>query len=143
MSKRQNGVKYLKIKPILSNDDNMYKIAAWVRDGTSGIGTVTYIDPKDNTFGALGHGITDIDTGKMPAGEGTILSSSITGINKRKRARRRVKAYSTHRQKWGLSPKTTTTAFSAHFGKNQVQMRPMEVVSFPNNARGGIYIIKY
>ena len=141
--KRQNGVKYLKIKPILSNDDNMYKIAAWVRDGTSGIGTVTYIDPKDNTFGALGHGITDIDTGKiMPAGEGTILSSSITGINKGNEARpASSKAYSTHRQKWGCHRKQRQRRFRHTLGKPNLQMRPMEVAVRSQIMRGEAYIL--
>jgi len=34
----------------------------WVREDTQGIGTMTYIT-KNGKFGALGHGITDADTG--------------------------------------------------------------------------------
>ncbi len=42
--------------------DGTYKIGTWIRDDTQGIGTLTYITP-DGKFGALGHGITDVDTG--------------------------------------------------------------------------------
>lgn len=40
---------------------NDYKIGVWIRDDTQGIGTLSFID-ENNCFGALGHGITDIDT---------------------------------------------------------------------------------
>lgn len=42
--------------------DGSYKIGTWIRDDTQGIGTLTYITPE-GSFGALGHGITDVDTG--------------------------------------------------------------------------------
>ena len=35
-----------------------------VRDDSQGIGTVTFIT-KDNKYCALGHGISDIDTGEI------------------------------------------------------------------------------
>ncbi len=41
-----------------------YKLGLWVRDDTQGIGTLTYIDEEGN-FGALGHGISDADTGDI------------------------------------------------------------------------------
>ena len=44
--------------------DGSYKIGTWIRDDTQGIGTLTYITP-DGKFGALGHGITDVDTGVL------------------------------------------------------------------------------
>ena len=71
------------VTPTWSQDDRAYKIGAWVRDSTSGIGTITFINPKDNSFGALGHGITDVDTGRIiPAGNGDLLSADIVGIKK-------------------------------------------------------------
>lgn len=41
-----------------------YKLGIWVRDDTQGIGTLTYVDDSGN-FGALGHGISDIDTAQL------------------------------------------------------------------------------
>ena len=63
--------------------DSTYKLGAWIRDSMAGIGTVTYYDPADNTFGALGHGINDIDTALlMPLERGSILPASVAGVNR-------------------------------------------------------------
>lgn len=45
------------------------------RDGAAGIGTVTYIDPADMSFGGLGHGICD-ETGKPLS----ITTGRVTGV---------------------------------------------------------------
>jgi stage IV sporulation protein B len=61
-----------------------YKIGAWIRDNTQGIGTLTFIS-SDGQFGALGHGITDIDTGLlMDVKEGSIYMAEIMSIIKGK-----------------------------------------------------------
>ncbi len=60
-----------------------YKLGLWVRDSTAGIGTVTFTDAESGTFAALGHPITDVDTGiLMPVDKGTVSSAQITGIKK-------------------------------------------------------------
>jgi stage IV sporulation protein B len=49
----------------------------------AGIGTVTWYDPNTKTFAALGHGITDVDTGAlMPIRSGSILPTTVTGVEK-------------------------------------------------------------
>ena len=59
-----------------------YKVGAWIRDNTQGIGTLTFVSP-DGQFGALGHGITDIDTGLlMEIKDGSIYSAEIMSIVK-------------------------------------------------------------
>jgi len=78
--KVQNEVE---VKPVISIDDKKYHLGLWVRDNTAGIGTLTFYDPDSRYFGALGHGITDIDTGTlMPIDKGEILESNILGIKK-------------------------------------------------------------
>ncbi len=57
--KRKDDIMFIKLTPVLSADDNLYKIGVWVKDKTAGIGTLTFYDPSNNTFGALGHAITD------------------------------------------------------------------------------------
>lgn len=44
---------------------NEYKLGLWVRDSAAGVGTVTFYDSSTKSFGALGHGITDIDTEEL------------------------------------------------------------------------------
>lgn len=81
--KRDNKKEVITLKPIKSIEDNKYHLGMWVRDSTAGIGTLTFYDPKNNSFGALGHGITDIDTGAlMPVENGEIVESNILTIIK-------------------------------------------------------------
>ena len=49
----------------VDRNDGKYKLGIWVKNVTSGVGTVTYINPKNNEFGALGHGINDIDESNL------------------------------------------------------------------------------
>ena len=66
----------------VKTEDGSYKLGAWVRDDTQGIGTMTYIDMSGN-FGALGHGISDSDTGKVvEIEEGALYETEILGIEK-------------------------------------------------------------
>lgn len=63
--------------------DGSYKLGAWIRDSMAGIGTVTFYDPESGVFGALGHGVSDVDTLRlMPLSRGAILHSSVTGVEK-------------------------------------------------------------
>ena len=66
-------------------DDGIQKIGVWVRDDIAGIGTMTYVT-SENQYGALGHGVNDIDTGELIQLEnGEIYETQITGISKGKR----------------------------------------------------------
>ena len=63
--------------------DGTWRLGAWIRDSMAGIGTVTFYDPDTGTFGALGHGITDMDTGLlMPLGDGAVMNSSVRAVKR-------------------------------------------------------------
>ena len=67
--------------PVLAYDGH-YKLGAWVRDDTQGIGTMTYVD-MNGCFGALGHGISDSDTGALvDIDGGELYETQILGIEK-------------------------------------------------------------
>ena len=71
----------LKVKPE-ENQDGQYKLGIWIRDNAQGVGTLTYID-ENNSFGALGHGISDSDTGDLvESSDGALYSTEIMGIEK-------------------------------------------------------------
>lgn len=73
----------VRVTPVKTSSGD-YKIGAWIRDNTQGIGTLTFIS-GDGQFGALGHGITDIDTGLlMDVKEGSIYMAEIMSIIKGK-----------------------------------------------------------
>lgn len=79
---RDDKILYKKVKPVKSSDGKN-KIGLWVRDSTAGIGTVTFIDPKTGIFGALGHPITDVDTGDIiKISKGNIVNSSVVNIKR-------------------------------------------------------------
>lgn len=61
---RDNEVLECSIKPVKINSEE-YKLGLWVRDSAAGVGTVTFYEPSSKTFGALGHGILDIDTEQL------------------------------------------------------------------------------
>lgn len=73
--------------PVLSKEDNLYHIGLWVKDGAVGIGTISFYNISNNKYAALGHGITDLDTGKLiQASKGEILEAQIISIEKGKNA---------------------------------------------------------
>ena len=73
-------------KSIQCLQDNAYRLGIWVRDKTSGIGTMTFYDEDTDTFGALGHGITDVDTGKLLTVEkGLVMNAKISDIEQGKK----------------------------------------------------------
>ncbi len=67
------------------NDKGVYKIGAWIRDNAQGIGTMTFMD-ADGNFGALGHGINDVDTSTlMNMDDGTLYQTQIISVKKGKK----------------------------------------------------------
>lgn len=71
----------LNIKP--SNDSaGVRHLGLYVRDKTAGVGTLTFYDATYHCFGALGHIITDVDTGQPVTGSGHLYPADITGVVK-------------------------------------------------------------
>lgn len=66
--------------------DNNYKLGLWVRDAAAGVGTVSFYEPATKTFAALGHGIQDVDTGKLlQIAKGDFVTTKIISITKGKK----------------------------------------------------------
>lgn len=82
---RNEQLMNVSLKPIKSCDDEKYRAGIWVRDSSAGIGTLTFIDSDTNTFAGLGHGICDIDTGKvLSVAKGEIVKAFISNIKRGK-----------------------------------------------------------
>ena len=80
--RRNGGSMTLSVAPT-QNDQGVYCIGAWIRDSMAGIGTVTFYDPSTGAFGALGHGINDVDTAQlMPLESGSIMYSEVAHVKK-------------------------------------------------------------
>lgn len=78
---RSDSTKKVRIKPVIDGEDGQYKIGAYIRNNTQGIGTITYT--QGQKFAALGHGISDIDLGSLLSIRGgEIYQAEITNIKK-------------------------------------------------------------
>ena len=65
------------------SEDGRWQLGLWLRSGVSGIGTVTWYDPDSGRFGALGHGINDVESGKLlPFDGGTITGTAVVDVVK-------------------------------------------------------------
>ena len=79
--RRDEQVIDIKLKAVQCSTQD-YKLGIWVRDNTQGLGTVTFLN-GESKFGALGHGIHDVDTNKlMEISDGTLYNTSIKDIQK-------------------------------------------------------------
>lgn len=53
------------VTPYFDRDSGEYKLGFWIKEKIAGIGTLTFYDPKTNSFAALGHGIYEAETGVL------------------------------------------------------------------------------
>lgn len=78
----------LNLTPERSAVDGLYKLGIWTRDSCAGIGTLTYYDRINMTYGGLGHSVCDADTGTLlPVARGetvpVCINSVVKGVNGR------------------------------------------------------------
>ena len=77
---REGKTKQLAITPV-QDAEGAWKLGLWLRDGVSGVGTLTFYDPATGVYGALGHSISDDGTGQaLPLGDGGVYDAQIIGI---------------------------------------------------------------
>ncbi|WP_200759969.1 SpoIVB peptidase [Effusibacillus dendaii] len=71
------------VTPVWDNETQTYRIGLYIRDSAAGVGTLTFFAPKQKVFGALGHVISDLDTGQpIEVKDGQVVHSSVTSIDK-------------------------------------------------------------
>lgn len=79
--KRDGEYIEVSVTPVES-EQGRHLLGIWVRDDLAGVGTLTY-HTEDGIFGALGHAVSDSDTGtQMHVSEGWIYDADIVGIKK-------------------------------------------------------------
>lgn len=73
----------VELTPVLDEKEKSYRMGLFIRDSAAGVGTLTFYEPKSTKYGALGHVISDIDTGKpIAVGDGHVVQSSVTSIQR-------------------------------------------------------------
>jgi stage IV sporulation protein B len=81
--RRSDTEKKVSLTAAAAAKDGVRRIGAWVRDSTKGIGTMTFYDPATGVFGALGHGIVDVDTKLlMSVQNGVVMPSTVTTVKR-------------------------------------------------------------
>ena len=71
------------LTPHLDEATGVVRLGAWVRDSTAGVGTLSFYDPDTGRYAALGHAITDGDTGAvLTVSEGQVLHADIVAVQK-------------------------------------------------------------
>ncbi len=81
--KRGTKLFQTKLSPVYDIEDRAWRLGLYIRDSAAGVGTLTFYAPDQGVYGALGHVITDMDTQTpIEVGEGQILQSNVTSINK-------------------------------------------------------------
>ena len=79
---RGNSTKELDLEPSITSDGP--KLGVFLRQGITGVGTVTYYDPDTRIFGALGHGVNDKGGDLVAMTEGFAYSAQVDAIRKGK-----------------------------------------------------------
>lgn len=82
---RKNKIIDVRLTPVINSEDGLYKLGVWIKDKTAGIGTLTYYDPVNMTFGALGHAICDPETGSvLTVNQGKLIQAKVKSVKEGK-----------------------------------------------------------
>ena len=88
----QNGIEFSYLRagearsaglcPVPCEKDGNLRVGLLVRDSGAGIGTVTFVT-EQNTFGGLGHGICDGESGALiPLAKGNVMDVTVSGLTR-------------------------------------------------------------
>ena len=127
----------------LYKDGDNYRTGLYVKDGISGIGTLTYIDPETKIYGALGHEIVESASMKrIEVKKGTIFRSSVTNIEpsaKGYAGTKNAKFYSN--DIYGNIVKNTLNGIYGIYTKDTSNKETYEVGSYNDIKLGKAYIL--
>lgn len=79
---REKAVHQLEVQPSITSDGP--KLGVFLRQGITGVGTVTFYDPDSGIFGALGHGVNDTNGDLVSMVSGSAYAASVETIKKGK-----------------------------------------------------------
>lgn len=68
------------VRPVYDQNRQRYLVGLWIRDGATGIGTLSFYDPASRQFGALGHLVTDGAGRPYPIQSGAVIDTFIAGV---------------------------------------------------------------
>ena len=77
---RGEELKTIRVSPTITPDGP--KLGIYLRQGVTGIGTVTYYNPENKTFGILGHGVNDTGGKLLQLTEGNVYEARVASVRK-------------------------------------------------------------
>lgn len=77
---RGNKTKHLHLTPEITPEGP--RLGVYLKQGVTGVGTVTWYDPQSGRFGALGHGVNDQDGGLLQMRQGNAYATSVISVKK-------------------------------------------------------------
>jgi stage IV sporulation protein B len=78
--RRDGKERSLKLRPAATKDGP--RLGVYIREGITGIGTVTYFDPDSGSFGCLGHGINSSRGALAPMADGWIYDAAVESVKR-------------------------------------------------------------
>jgi len=75
---RDGKAKKLRITPQITKDGP--RLGVYLKQGITGVGTVTWYDPKSGEFGALGHGVNSTDGGLIKMTQGKVYEATVLSV---------------------------------------------------------------
>ncbi len=75
---RDGKIRKFRILPQITKDGPLLGI--YLKQGVTGVGTVTWYDPDSGSFGALGHGINRADGGLIPMEAGKVYEATVLSV---------------------------------------------------------------
>ena len=75
---REGKNRKIEVEPVITRDGP--RLGVYLRQGVTGVGTVTWYDPHTQTFGALGHGVNSPDGKLLPLEDGSVYAASVAGV---------------------------------------------------------------
>ena len=79
---RQGKEKHLHLTPAITTQGP--RLGIYLKEGVTGVGTVTFYDPQTGDYGALGHGVNQSDGSLLSMKEGNAYDANIVSVRKGK-----------------------------------------------------------
>ena len=80
--RREGKVSRIQVTPQITRDGP--KLGVYLRQGVTGIGTVTWYDPETKKFGTLGHGVNDSTGNLVAMAQGQAYRARVVAVKKGK-----------------------------------------------------------
>ena len=77
---RSGKTKQLTLQPVSTAEGP--KLGVYLKQSTTGVGTVTFYDPEKGTFAALGHGVNTKSGDLLTLRKGSVYTASVRGVKR-------------------------------------------------------------